>query len=40
MSEWGVDPIHIREKWTEELLMLMIEKMVDRKYREAAPKGG
>ena len=30
MKTWGVDPIYIRDNWTDELLGLMVEKAVGR----------
>ena len=40
MSEWNKDPVYIREKWTEELLLLMISKLIERKQTEAEAMGG
>ncbi len=40
MVEWGKDPIYIREKWTEELLILMMDKLVERKQIEAEVMSG
>lgn len=30
LHEWGLDPIHIAENWTEEMLILMVSKMSER----------
>jgi len=35
MAEWHLPPDHIVGNWTDELLNLMIEKMVERKQRES-----
>jgi len=34
MSEWHVTPDYIVNNWTDELLDLMLEKLVERKKRE------
>ena len=34
MTEWHVPPDYIMSHWTEELLVLMIDKLVERKKRE------
>lgn len=36
MSEWHVTPDYVVNNWTDELLDLMIEKLVER--RQCAPK--
>ena len=36
MAEWHLPPDHIVVNWTDELLNLMIEKMVERKNKEVA----
>jgi len=35
MAEWHVTPDHIMSNWTDELLALMTEKLVERKQRES-----
>lgn len=40
MSEWEKDPVYIREKWTEELLLLMMDKLGERKRMEAEAMSG
>ena len=35
MKTWGVDPVYIRENWTDELLLLMVEKAVKREKDQA-----
>ena len=35
MVEWHQPPDHIVNNWTDELLNLMIEKLVERKRRES-----
>ena len=34
MAEWHVTPDYIASNWTEELLELMVSKLVERKQRE------
>lgn len=34
MAEWHIDPVQISETWTEELLMLMLDKFEDRCQRQ------
>ena len=34
MSEWGTTPDYIVNHWSEELLTLMVEKLVERKRIE------
>jgi len=34
LAEWHMPPDHIVSNWTDELLNLMIEKLVERKQRE------
>ncbi len=34
MSEWHVTPDYIVNNWTDELLNLMVEKLVERKKQE------
>jgi len=34
LSEWHITPDYIVNNWTEELLNLMLEKLVDRKKKE------
>jgi len=36
MAEWHITPDYIMNNWTEELLDLMIEKLVERKKRDVA----
>ena len=36
MTEWHLPPDYIMSHWTEELFVLMIDKLVERKKREAA----
>lgn len=38
MHEWGKDPVYIMNNWTSELLWLMCNKLIERKYREADAK--
>ncbi|MCJ7828157.1 MAG: hypothetical protein MUP81_00255 [Dehalococcoidia bacterium] len=40
MSEWHLPPDYIMSHWTEELLVLMIDKLIDRKNREVAAMSG
>ena len=36
MLEWhGIDPVYISEHWSRELLNLMVEKLSERKKKEA-----
>jgi len=35
--EWGLDPVYIVNNWTDELLDLMIEKLVKRKKLAMEP---
>lgn len=35
MAEWHLPPDYILDNWTDELLDLMVEKLVGRKEREA-----
>lgn len=35
MVEWGISPIDIVDTWTEEMMDLMIDKMIERKRRES-----
>ena len=35
LCEYGLDPPAIDRRWTDELFLLMLEKMADRKRREA-----
>ncbi len=37
MSEWHLPPDYIVNNWTDELLDLMVEKLIERKEREAHP---
>lgn len=37
MREWHVTPDYIANNWTEELITLMLEKLVERKERERMP---
>ena len=39
MSEWQVTPDYIINNWTDELLNLMIEKLVERENRVASSSG-
>lgn len=39
MSEWHVTPDYIVNNWTDELLDLMIEKLVERRKRETPQTG-
>lgn len=34
MTEWHIDPVYITENWTEEMLGVMVDKLVERKQRE------
>jgi len=34
MSEWHLPPDYIVNNWTDELLNLMVEKLIDRKKKE------
>lgn len=34
MAEWHITPDYIVNNWTDELLNLMVDKMVERKKRE------
>ena len=34
MAEWGADPVRITETWTDELLMLMVDRLAARRQRE------
>lgn len=36
MVEWGLDPITIIDRWTDEMMDLMLDKLIDRKKREAS----
>jgi hypothetical protein len=36
LAEWHLPPDYILNNWTDEMLTLMIEKLVERKQREAA----
>ena len=38
MVEWHVTPDYIVNNWTDELLDLMVLKMIDRKQRESNPE--
>ena len=38
MTEWHITPDYIVNNWTDELLDLMVEKLVERKKRETPPK--
>ena len=35
MTEWHITPDYIINNWTDELLELMVEKLVERKKRES-----
>ena len=37
MAEYGITPDYIVNNWTDELLNLMLEKMVERKERMSKP---
>ena len=37
MAEWHLPPDYIVNNWTDELLDLMVEKLVERKERETHP---
>ena len=37
MVEWHLPPDYIVNNWTDELLDLMVQKLVERKEREAHP---
>ena len=39
MSEWHVTPDYIVNNWTDELLNLMVEKMVERKKQALEARG-
>lgn len=34
MAEWGADPVRITETWSDELLMLMVDRLAARRQRE------
>jgi len=36
MAEWHIDWIYIRQNWSVEFLMLMVDRLVERKEEEAA----
>jgi len=38
MAEWHLPPDYILNNWTDELLNLMVEKLAERKKREAQPR--
>lgn len=38
MAEWHIPPDHIVGSWTDELLNLMVEKMVERKAKLRLPR--
>jgi len=38
MTEWHVTPDYIVNNWTDELLDLMIDKLVERKKQGTTPK--
>ena len=38
MVEWHTTPDYIVNNWTDELLNLMIEKLVERKQKETQPR--
>ena len=41
MAEWHIDPVRISETWTDEMLTLMLDKLIERKKRiNEAMKGG
>jgi len=40
MAEWHVTPDYIVNNWTEELLELMVKKLVERKHRETGALSG
>ena len=33
MAEWGVTPDYIENNWTDELLQLMLDKLIERRTR-------
>jgi hypothetical protein len=33
-AEWGADPVRITERWSDELLILMVDKLCERRRRE------
>ena len=35
LAEYGLDPISIDRRWTDELFLLMLEKLAERKRRQA-----
>lgn len=35
MVEWGLDPIAIVDRWTDEMMDLMLDKLIDRKKQES-----
>jgi len=37
LSEWHITPEYIINNWTEELLNLMLEKLVERKKQKPRP---
>ena len=40
MAEWHLPPDYIINNWTDELLSLMAEKLVERRERENTPTEG
>jgi len=36
MAEWHLPPGYIMDNWTDELFDLMVEKLIERKQREAS----
>ena len=38
MTEWHLTPEYIIENWTSEKLILMVDKLVERKQRAYSPK--
>ncbi len=40
LAEWHLPPDYILNTWTEEKLEMMVEKLVERKKREAAAMRG
>ncbi len=38
MAEWHISPVTIAETWTDELLLVMIDNLIDRKEQYDKPK--
>lgn len=35
LTEWGMNPVEIIDTWTDEMMNLMLDKLIERKNREA-----